>query len=245
MNTNAHTSARPPRRSLRPVPPPSAPPPAPEPDPDASASRRTSHSTGEPVFHKGSARMFENPLLEKLSHVHPATPAVLFLPVVLVSLWAALARDGAGALALAWQIPAGYLMWTLLEYWLHRLLFHLPVRGPMSQRIYFFIHGVHHDWPWDESRLVLPPSVSIILAALFFGLFRLAFGPHMHALFAGFLVGYVLYDSLHWYSHVGAPRSRALKFLRKQHLIHHFKAPGTRFGVSCPWWDVVFRTTGR
>ena len=197
------------------------------------------------TFHKGSARMFENDLLEKLSHVHPATPAILFTPVIAVAMWAAVAVDGSSAGRIAWQLGLGYLGWTLLEYWLHRLVFHLPVRGPMSQRVYFFIHGVHHDWPWDTSRLVLPPSVSLLLAGLFYVLFKLAFGPQFHALFAGLVTGYLIYDTLHWYSHVGAPRSRLLKFLRKQHMIHHFKESGTRFGVSCPWWDVVFRTTGR
>ena len=196
------------------------------------------------TFHKGSARMFRNELLEKLSHVHPATPAILFLPVVAVALWAAVAVDGAGPARIAWQLALGYVGWTLLEYWLHRLLFHLPVRGPVTQRIYFFIHGVHHDWPWDTSRLVLPPSVSVLLAALFYFLFKGVFGPAFHALFAGFVLGYVIYDTLHWYTHVGAPKNRALKFLRKQHMVHHFKEPGTRFGVSCPWWDVVFRATG-
>jgi 4-hydroxysphinganine ceramide fatty acyl 2-hydroxylase len=196
-------------------------------------------------YHKGTARMFESNLLEKLSHVHPATPAVLFLPVVGVALWAAIAIEGAGAATIAWQIGAGYLAWTLLEYWLHRLFFHLPVRGPISRNVYFFVHGVHHDWPWDRSRLVLPPSVSVLLAVLFYFLFRAAFAT-FHALFAGFVLGYVIYDTVHWYTHAGAPKkNRVLKFLRKQHLVHHFKEPDTRFGVSCPWWDVVFRTTGR
>ena len=196
-------------------------------------------------FHKGSARMFDNGLLEKLSHVHPATPAILFLPVAAISLWTSVAVDGEAAGRIAWQVVAGYFGWTLLEYWLHRLLFHLPVRGPISRRVYFFIHGVHHDWPWDTSRLVLPPSVSISLAVMFYFVFRGLFGPAIHALFAGFVLGYVLYDTLHWYTHVGAPRGRALRYLRKQHLVHHFRESGTRFGVSCPWWDVVFRTTGR
>src|SRR5207249_2340744 len=174
-----------------------------------------SHGADGAVFYKGSARMFKNDFLEKLSRVHPATPAALFLPVVGLSLWAALARDrGAGAGAIAWRLGLGYLGWTLVEYWLHRVLFHLPVRGPFTQRVYFFVHGVHHDWPWDPARLVLPPSVSLTLAALFYLLFRAALGAHAHAVFAGFALGYVLYDTLHWYTHVGAPRNRALRFLQ-------------------------------
>lgn len=196
------------------------------------------------AYYKGSARIFESDWLEKLSHVHPATPAVLFLPVVAVALYLAAAREGAGPGTIGWQLATGYLAWTLTEYWLHRLFFHLPVRGPISRTIYFFVHGVHHDWPWDRSRLVLPPSVSILLATGFYFLFRGLFTPTYHALFAGFVLGYVIYDTVHWYTHAGAPRTRFLRFLRKQHMVHHFKQPGTRFGVSCPWWDVVFRTTG-
>jgi sterol desaturase/sphingolipid hydroxylase (fatty acid hydroxylase superfamily) len=196
-------------------------------------------------FHKGSARMFDSDLLEKLSHVHPATPAVLFGPVLTVSLWAAVAVDHTPAVHIAWQFLAGYLGWTLTEYWLHRLFFHLPVRGKISERIYFFVHGVHHDWPWDRSRLVMPPSVSIALGVAFYFLFRALFGEPIHALFAGFVLGYVIYDTVHWYTHAGAPKNRFLRYLRREHLVHHFRESGTRFGVSCPWWDVVFRTTGR
>lgn len=197
------------------------------------------------AFHKGSARMFESDWMEKLSHVHPATPAVLFIPVIAISMWVAITRDHAGLATIAWQLPAGYVGWTLLEYWLHRMFFHLPVRGPITRRIYFFVHGVHHDWPWDTSRLVMPPSVSVTLAVLFYFLFRALFGPDMHALFAGFVIGYVIYDTVHWYTHAGAPQNRFLRHLRREHLVHHFRESGTRFGVSCPWWDVVFRTTGR
>jgi len=196
-------------------------------------------------FHKGSAKMFENDFLERLSHVHPLTPLVLFVPIICVSIGAALFAYGGAAIDLLWQIPLGYFGWTLLEYWLHRKLFHLPIRGPISKKVYFFVHGVHHDWPWDTSRLVLPPSVSISLGVLFYALFRSCFEPALaHGLFAGLILGYLMYDMLHWYTHVGAPKNRLLKYLRKQHMIHHFKEQDSRFGVSCPWWDYVFRTRG-
>jgi sterol desaturase/sphingolipid hydroxylase (fatty acid hydroxylase superfamily) len=111
--------------------------------------------------------------------------------------------------------------------------------------VYFFVHGVHHDWPWDRSRLVMPPSISISLAVITFFVFRAVWGAAgMWAPFAGFVLGYVLYDSLHWYVHAGKPRGALGKLLRREHLVHHFKASGSRFGVSCPWWDHVFRTAG-
>jgi len=196
-------------------------------------------------FHKGSARMFRSDFFEWFSHVHPATPAVLFLPVVAFALYQAIGVHRTPvAAALGWVL-IGYLAWTLFEYWFHRLFFHLEVRGPRTERVYFFIHGVHHDWPWDRTRLVMPPSVSLSIGVLAYFLHRAVFGvQQMWAPFAGFVLGYVIYDSVHWYVHAGKPRSWLGKWLRREHLVHHFKESGTRFGVSCPWWDKVFRTEG-
>lgn len=207
-------------------------------------------SDGRERFEKGSARMFESDFLEKFSRVHPAIPAAVYIPVAIASVVLAFVqRSGAAPLrtsiVVALQIVAGYVAWTLFEYWLHRLVFHLPVVGPKTARAYFLIHGVHHDWPWDTSRLVIPPGASVFLCAMVFGAFRLLFGaPDMYGLFAGFVAGYVFYDTAHWYVHARVPRSRFGRWLRREHMIHHFKANGTRFGVSCPWWDHVFRTTG-
>jgi sterol desaturase/sphingolipid hydroxylase (fatty acid hydroxylase superfamily) len=196
-------------------------------------------------FHRGSARMFRSGFVEFFSHVHPATPAVLYLPLVGYGLYLTLGPLGARpAAALAW-FAGGYLMWTLFEYWFHRLFFHVKVTGPRTERLYFFVHGVHHDYPWDRTRLVMPPAVSLSLAVIMYGLFRLVFGPNaLWAPFAGFVFGYVVYDTVHWYTHAGKPRSRLGKLLRREHLVHHFREPTSRFGVSCPWWDHVFGTTG-
>ncbi len=194
-------------------------------------------------MNRGSARMFKSDFLEWFSHVHPATPAVIFVPVVLASLYAAGVVYRMPAWTIAWNVAAGYVAWTLTEYWLHRLFFHLPVKGPISERIYFFVHGVHHDWPWDTTRLVMPPAVSLTLGGLFWLLFRGLFGYEgMYAYYAGFVGGYVIYDTVHYYTHAVAARNPIGKWLRREHLIHHFKSPETRFGVSCPWWDYVFRT---
>jgi len=137
----------------------------------------------------------------------------------------------------------GYLLWTLFEYWLHRMVFHLPVVGPKTQRAYFLIHGVHHDYPWDETRLVIPPGASLILCVLTYAAFRSVLGVDaMYGPFAGFVLGYVIYDEAHWYVHAHKPTSRFGRWLRREHFLHHFKDSGTRFGVSCPWLDYVFGT---
>lgn len=194
-----------------------------------------------PSVKPGSPRMFETDLFERFSRAHPLTPAVLYLPLVAVSLGLAVRHQT--AVAIAGGVLGGYVFWTLTEYWLHRLVFHLPVVGPKTKRAAFLIHGVHHDHPYDESRLVMPAGASLGLCALTYLAFRGVLGPSaMWAPLAGFVLGYVIYDELHWYLHAGRPKSRLGRWFRRQHYLHHFKAPATRFGVSCPWLDYAFGT---
>ena len=112
--------------------------------------------------------------------------------------------------------------------------------------MHFIIHGIHHDHPNDKLRLVMPPAVSIPLAALFFFGFTLIFGtPEAYPLFGGFIAGYLVYDYTHYYVHHFVPKSKLGKKLREQHMRHHFQDHRFGFGVSSPLWDAVFRTLPR
>ena len=66
--------------------------------------------------------------------------------------------------------------------------------------------------------------------------------PAWLAVSAGFLVGYVVYDTMHWYLHHRIPRSRIGRRLRELHLRHHFQDDTRGFGISAPYWDRVFHT---
>jgi len=190
---------------------------------------------------KASPRMFDSPILDRMSRVHPAVPPLLFLPVIALTI--SLGQSGLGAaVAIAW-ITGGYLFWTLTEYWMHRVVFHFePARG-IGARLHWIMHGVHHDHPNDPMRLVMPPSVSVPLALGFFGLFHLALGARQADLVAGgFLAGYLLYDMTHYYLHHRTPRTRAGRLLYELHMRHHFQDHTRGFGVSVPVWDYVFGT---
>jgi dihydroceramide fatty acyl 2-hydroxylase len=197
----------------------------------------------ERAARRGTARMFESDFIERFSRVHPLVPAALYLPVVAASIYVAISRYAVPLPALALHVFAGYVLWTFCEYWLHRLVFHLPIVGPKTARLNFLIHGVHHDYPWDETRLVFPAAASAGLCVLTYALFRFAFGVDaMYGPFAGFVLGYVIYDEMHWYVHARRPTTQLGRWLRREHFLHHFKDPTTRFGVSCPWLDYVFGT---
>ena len=163
--------------------------------------------------------------------------------------WAAvwLAADrGYGALRLGLLIALGLVIWTLTEYWLHRLVFHWEPDHPIGSRLHFIIHGVHHDHPNDRLRLVMPPAVSVPLAALFLWVYTLIFGtPGAYPIFAGFILGYLFYDYTHYHVHHHTPRTKLGKRLREQHMRHHFQDHRYGFGVSSPLWDIAFGTLPR
>jgi hypothetical protein len=125
---------------------------------------------------RASPRMFDSELLDKLSRVHPSVPPILFGPLIAFMLVEGVIR-GAGWLTILYLL-GGYLFWTLTEYWLHRIVFHFEPEAGIGARLHWIIHGVHHDHPNDPMRLVMPPSLSIPLAALFiFGFYLIAGDP--------------------------------------------------------------------
>jgi len=184
--------------------------------------------------------LFESPWLERLSHVHPATPAVVFLPIVSWFLWRCL-QDCSWLLA-SGLVALGLLIWTLTEYTLHRWVFHYQPTSAFGKRIHFLVHGIHHDYPRDSTRLVMPPPVSLPLAGLFWLAFRGLFGAQYQGIYAGFLIGYVLYDAIHYATHHWKSEGRLSKFLKEYHLKHHYLDDETGYGVSSPLWDYVFGT---
>jgi len=192
-----------------------------------------------------SPQLFQNDFLNFFSRVHPAIPAIVFIPVVLAMELMG-AKRGLGAAEILLLTVGGLGVWTLTEYWLHRLIFHWEPDNDFGRRMHFIIHGVHHDHPNDRLRLVMPPAVSIPLALLFLVAFGAIFGtPAAYPLFAGLIVGYLTYDYTHYHLHHHRPRTRLGQRLREQHMRHHFQDHSYGFGVSSPIWDAVFRTLPR
>jgi dihydroceramide fatty acyl 2-hydroxylase len=190
---------------------------------------------------RASPPMFASPQMDRLTRVHVAVVPAVFVPVVLAHVVVAVGE--LAPLPLAGWALAGYVTWTLTEYWLHRVVFHYePARG-LGARIHWMLHGVHHDHPNDPLRLVMPPTASLPLAAAFALLFGLALPTGAAcALGAGFFAGYLAYDLTHYYVHHARPRSRLGRRLREHHMRHHFADDTTAYGVSAPWWDRVFGT---
>jgi 4-hydroxysphinganine ceramide fatty acyl 2-hydroxylase len=188
--------------------------------------------------------MFDNPILEWGSRVHPVVPPLIYLPVIGYLLVRAVGHENLSVAAVAGVFALGILAWSLSEYLLHRFLFHLEPDSHWGRRIHFIIHGVHHDFPHDPMRLVMPPSVSIPLAIAFWLLFRAVLGSAWALpAFAGFLLGYLAYDMAHYHMHHHRSKNRLSLALRRYHYRHHFQQSDRGFGVTTPLWDRVFRTS--
>jgi dihydroceramide fatty acyl 2-hydroxylase len=193
---------------------------------------------------KASPPMFETAWLDKLSRVHPAVPVVIFVPAI--GILAGLALDSQPVLTAIALILGGYFFWSLTEYWIHRAIFHFEPEDGLGARFHWIIHGVHHDHPNDPLRLVMPPSVSVPLSALFcLGFWAVLGSPDWYAFGAGFLAGYLLYDMTHYYLHHHKPRTRMGRWLRELHMRHHFQDDTRGFGISAPYWDRAFGTYSR
>ena len=214
-----------------------------------------------------SVRMFRSDFLEAFTRVHPAVPHLIYIPVIAVMLYWSI-RLGLGVGQIALLVGLGALIWSLTEYVGHRFGFHAPpdveddVREALARlapgeaalpaikgwrhTLYFIAHGVHHDFPNDSRRLVMPPGVSVPLAIMFFFLFRWVFGvTYGPAAFAGLVLGYLVYDTVHYAVHHFRLHGRLTLFLKKHHFRHHYQNSTRDFGVSSPLWDLVFRSWNR
>jgi 4-hydroxysphinganine ceramide fatty acyl 2-hydroxylase len=188
-------------------------------------------------------RMFESDFMEFFSRVHPVTPLVLYVPVIGYMLYVSLWQRQLSVVAVTGLFLLGVLLWTLIEYLIHRYVFHYEPKTRWGKRLHYVIHGVHHDYPNDARRLVMPPVISVPLAFLFYGLFLLIFGSLTSPVFAGLVFGYVCYDMLHYATHHLAMKRGTWLWLKQYHLRHHFKDDQVGYGISSPLWDYVFRTT--
>ncbi|KIY45038.1 oxidoreductase [Fistulina hepatica ATCC 64428] len=232
-----------------------------------------------------SARLFGSDFLEFFTRTKWYVIPTIWLPIA-GYLFLRSVFQFAGALPTFWTQPAlplsalsevpvstfakvgmcfllGNFLWTILEYILHRFLFHLDQNlpdHPMFFIMHFLLHGIHHYLPMDgyvqcclirrsalttfESRLrlVMPP---VLFATLQFPFTRLAYALFPVAIANGIIAGaftfYVGYDCMHYALH-HSKLPGYLADMKRYHLGHHYKNYELAFGVTSKIWDIVFNT---
>jgi sterol desaturase/sphingolipid hydroxylase (fatty acid hydroxylase superfamily) len=185
-------------------------------------------------------QVFKNLFLEKwFAQAHPITPGIWFGGFVVYGLYA-------GFLAHSWlALPlffGGVLITTLIEYCLHRFLFHFKATTQFERLQLFLLHGYHHEFPNDPMRLVLPPIGIWPVAAIIGTIWYFVFGAYFWPVFAGTAAGYIAYDWTHYYTHHFNPKSGPGRWLKRYHMLHHHDSPNHRYGITSPLWDVLLGT---
>jgi 4-hydroxysphinganine ceramide fatty acyl 2-hydroxylase len=196
----------------------------------------------------GAGTLFGGPI-EWLSHTPPWLPAALWLP--LAALMAAASAAAGGPAAAAAAVAAGVVAWSALEYALHRGVFHaldgVATAPAWAVAAHFMLHGIHHHFPLDASRLVMPPPVTLAVAAPLYAAARaLTAAPLANGFISGLLIGYVGYDAVHFAVHHGVPRAcrPCLRGAVRRHARHHSAGVARDFGVSTAAWDRACGTAG-
>ena len=193
----------------------------------------------------GSKVLFKNPILELLTRTHISITLVMYTVLPAVILYYGLANQKLDPWTSAILFLSGIIFFTLVEYVMHRFLFHLPASTPRRKEFARVVHGAHHEHPRDKDRISMPPLPSILLATFFFVFFYLLLGDFTYGFLPGFYFGYCLYSGVHYMVHAYQPPRNFLKVLWVHHGIHHYKDHDNAFGVSSPLWDYVFKTMPR
>eukprot|EP00123_Amoebidium_parasiticum_P008417 comp18788_c0_seq1/m.20704 comp18788_c0_seq1/g.20704 ORF comp18788_c0_seq1/g.20704 comp18788_c0_seq1/m.20704 type:complete len:341 (-) comp18788_c0_seq1:534-1556(-) len=191
-----------------------------------------------------SAPIFADPRLEFLSLTPWYMIPIIWLPWA--GLWMYLASTVYSVRAVWMMFAIGVVHWTLVEYSMHRFVFHVDDLMPDHPKVFFFhffTHGVHHFLPMDRYRLVMPPALFFILMSIVFHMYRLIFSfETCCGVGAGTVFGYVCYDLMHFYVHHGRPLTKYLREMKTYHLNHHYMNFSEGFGITSKFWDKLFNT---
>lgn len=147
---------------------------------------------------------------------------------------------------LLWLFPIGLVMWTLLEYGLHRFVFHIqiPVPNPRLREILNSSHLGHHASPRDPEKILARSTYAMVISSLLFGLLYLTSGSFFASsgVMAGIWTGFLYYEAVHYRVHLSLAPSGFIGRQRRTHFFHHFTNNKRCFGVTTPLWDYVFGT---
>jgi len=214
-----------------------------------------------PRHSRNAVRFFESDFLEMFTRTYWFAVPLVWIPIAACIVHDSSTRPDESAhlnffrvmlkstftFSLTSSVCFGILLWTLIEYLMHRFVFHFDKHlpdHPVALFLHFLTHGVHHYLPMDRLRLVMPPALAMVLSVPIVSTIYVIMGSIKDAepVVGGIFIGYVLYDVSHYYFHNGIPSISHFRWMKRYHLEHHYKDYDEGFGVSSMFWDRVFGT---
>ncbi|KAL8283342.1 hypothetical protein RQP46_005752 [Phenoliferia psychrophenolica] len=202
----------------------------------------------QPRHLPGPARLFGPWYLEIFTKTPWYVVPIVWLPIAGSLFKWSLEQQGGASFDVAFSksLPLfllGNFIWTLLEYNIHRFVFHIErflPDHPLALFLHFTGHGVHHYIPMDHLRLVMPPALFTILSFPFTRLAYVLFPTWAaNAIISGAFAMYVFYDMVHYSLHY-AKLPLWVRKLKSHHMNHHYIDPNLGFGITSQFWDWVF-----
>jgi len=169
-----------------------------------------------------------------------------FYAGVVLGLVSVAARAGLFSWRTIPSLAFGLFSWGLFEYVMHRFIFHYDARSRLGRKFLYHAHVSHHENPVAKSKISASLTIGLPIGAMYWPLAWAVTGSWVTAswLFIGLAAGFFSYKWVHFQCHHRRSRLRLLRYLRHYHLLHHYKTPGLRFGVTSPLFDLVFGTFG-
>ena len=171
-------------------------------------------------------------------------PFYFYTPLALGLGVAAMISETRSLTSILFLFLTGVLTWALIEYCLHRLVFHFDAQSEKGRSFVYGMHLSHHENPktmddlFASLRLSLP--IVLLYCSLAWALMRS--WQAVVYLFIGLTAGYFSYEFLHYQAHHRTPRLRVFRYLKTYHLLHHHQTSALRFGVTSPLFDYLFGT---
>jgi len=144
----------------------------------------------------------------------------------------------------------GWILWTFFEYCLHRWLLHHMRTRPLRILFWNLLHREHHLYRQmrDPDHHGVHLAITLPLTSLFcLGVLKGSRHAAAPAVLAGWLLGYCVYEALHWLFHANRPYQKLLSMkliarLRDAHEIHHLVNASRHYGFVSLFWDRLFGT---
>lgn len=197
------------------------------------------------IKNTGQGQIFNNPVLEYLTKSPPQISAAVYICIVVGFIYVAYAQSVVDTFISGVLIFCGAVFfWTFFEYFFHKYINHIDEYFPESKwaaKIAYTLHGIHHEYPRDKERLIMPPIPGLLIVGMLYLGYGLILGDLVYVFMPGFMLGYLLYTYVHFSVH----KDHVPSFLKTQyrhHALHHYKYPEKAFGVSTTIWDRVFGT---
>ena len=194
------------------------------------------------IYNKGQARLFKNQYVEYLTKTHPLIIWGMYLPALILLPYYSGRSLHFTNLSVFLFFIGGMFFWSFTEYMIHRFTFHYHAETEQGKKLNYILHGNHHEFPRDKQRLFMPAAPSLMLSSTLFLLMYLVIGKNVFPFFPGFLLGYLIYGSMHYAIHAWNPPFKWMKALWRNHHLHHYKNHERGFGVSSTLWDHIFGT---